>query len=707
MHASSERPAVRSTLASALARVRSGPPRRMLVVAALVAATALLAPAPYVASYASRDAVSPVGWDTPTYVWRTRVVAVYGADVLRFASPYAFHSNGANPDRPGLPVLGSLVSSFGVTPWHLMFVVPAVAAMASGLAGGVFALRVLREPTWAFPLYGLAVAWSPQLGVTANGYLDNLLVTGVLLAWVTVALAAARSGVGQRAAGQGADGRRPAIDADARHAELDPEAGHAAVDAAAAALLFAGALWIHWLFAVYVLVVLAVAVVAMALLERVQPRLRALRASSLWGIAGAAAASATVGAVALFLAPALPDWFSTKTRGEYLANLSKQVPYYDLAVTIPLAIAGAVALWFVGRRRPDARSRRRGLVLLAVWLVPLGVGGFVSNAGGSLPLQRLLAFSLPIAMLCAAAVTAGIRALLDRLPRPFGLAAGVVVACLGVWAAAASIGPTLARARPGPGAESLSRTRAVMRYVGETAPDRPFVVVVDGTRAGNDYRAIPALHLLRATAPAPLSLGVRIYVGDPRALLDGRPTTGRGAAFESTAALYWTRLTASDRANALALAMEPYYPHLHRVDRHGIGVSLADGVRVLRGPPPASTSTWRPSIVGGGTVALGVAVVALLLLVVGAGYGLTFTRSAGFALGLAPAFGIAALIGTGLLWSRLGLRLDGAPGIVAVLLAAAIGWTPELRRRRAEMRAGVHTSAATASTTRSTSSTEL
>src|SRR5215216_6358019 len=74
MHASSERPAVRWTLASALVRVRSGPPRRMLVVAALVAATALLAPAPYVASYASRDAVSPVGWDTPTFVWRTRVV---------------------------------------------------------------------------------------------------------------------------------------------------------------------------------------------------------------------------------------------------------------------------------------------------------------------------------------------------------------------------------------------------------------------------------------------------------------------------------------------------------------------------------------------------------------------------------------------------------------------------------------------------------
>ena len=48
----------------------------------------------------------------------------------------------------------------------LLFVLPAVAAIAIGGAAGAFAVEVLDEPRWSFPLYAILVGAS--LAVVAD-----------------------------------------------------------------------------------------------------------------------------------------------------------------------------------------------------------------------------------------------------------------------------------------------------------------------------------------------------------------------------------------------------------------------------------------------------------------------------------------------------------------------------------------------------------
>jgi hypothetical protein len=680
MYEAAERPA-RSRLRTA---------RRILlrptsVATVTIVLTAILAAAPYVSLYEHRGPVSPVGWDTPTYIWRTRIVDRFGADILRVASPYAFHSNTANPDRPGFPVAGSMLSSFGITPWLLAFAVPAISAVVCALAAGAFAVRILREPLWAFPVYGLALAWSAQLGVTANGYLDNLLVDGMLVAALTGALAAARV------------------------------EGHAFRGAAVVTgVLFAGATWVHWLFAMYVLAVLAATAVILLLVSRTRPRVATLPTTPAGRLAIAVGAAAAASVIAFLVAPALPSWFAGKSREGYLANLSNQLPYYRLAVTVPLAGLGAVAVARRGGRVEDVTSRRRALVCFAAWLIPPALGGILTATGASLPIQRLMAFTLPLPILGAAAFTAAIRwavhvrsvgrlSLDTSVRRVAAPLAAIVIVAVAIVAGWRTVRPTLAHARPGPSASDLERAHTVVHYLGRTARDRPFVVVVDGADAGSDYRAIPALHRLRAAAPAEVSLGIRIYLGDAQALLDGVRTPVGTSAFRRTARLYSSALDDETFRGGVAVAMAPYYPRMHALERAEVGTALTDDVRVVRGPPAAAAAAWRPAVVGGGTVAFDAAVAIVVLWVVGAGWSMALAGAHGTTeVALAPAVGIAVLIGTGLVWSGAGLPLHGPWGALACALAAAAGWAVEVRARRRRQ-----ASAARASSTRSTSSTVL
>ncbi len=95
---------------------------RSLAVTAVAAASSWL-----VLSYqvALRNAV-PIGADTPSHLWRTRIVHALGLRGLFGSSPFEYHANSANPDRIGLPVLGSLFgATCNVGPWRLMFVASA------------------------------------------------------------------------------------------------------------------------------------------------------------------------------------------------------------------------------------------------------------------------------------------------------------------------------------------------------------------------------------------------------------------------------------------------------------------------------------------------------------------------------------------------------------------------------------------------------
>jgi hypothetical protein len=157
----------------------------------------------YLQTYAAQGSSVPLGADTTTYIWRARVVGSMGLAALRGSSPFPFQANGANPDRVGLLVLSSVFrSTFGVGAWRLMWVLPAVTAVVVAGAAWAFA-RAQREPAWAAPVYAVLAAMSASFAVTARGYFDNLLASGMLLAVGAVALLAAdrRPGISGGAGG--------------------------------------------------------------------------------------------------------------------------------------------------------------------------------------------------------------------------------------------------------------------------------------------------------------------------------------------------------------------------------------------------------------------------------------------------------------------------------------------------------------------------
>jgi hypothetical protein len=620
-------------------RSRSARPVAILAAAATVVVTGCLAAAPYLALYAEHPSASPVGSDTPTYIWRTRLVASSGVDSLATASPFPFHANTGNADRPGSPTLGSLLSVAGVSPWRFAYLEPALAAAVLALAAGAFGVAALREPMWSFPVFGLAAAWSPQLAVTANGYLDNALVDGVLVAAAAAALAAAA-------------GRRWI---------------------AAAIALLVGAWWIHWIFAAFVLtVVAALAVVELprAIASRRRTPIRRSPAARLAAILGG---SLLGSGIATVLAPAVPMMFAEKTRAGYTENLSRQAPYFRIPIFGAAALAGSAALLAEPRDRPP---RRRALVFLAIWLLPSIAGWVLYQAGSAIPIQRLLGFALPLPLVGAEALVALLR-LGARFARTVGALVGAaVVAAALLWSGTVAWA-ALERTAPVVEADVLARTQVAMRYLARVAGDRPIVFVADGKKPESDFGGIPAFRRIRMSAPAALVPRIAVYVGTPDELVRDRPSTRPGdPRFDAVSALYWRHLRGVIAHDPIVVAMAPYYSKTAGLVHRGAGTELVEGLAVVRGPaPPASYRTGSPSIVTASTLIGAAARSLLLLLVVGAGWAVaTAAGSVIERAGVAPALGVVALVASGIAWSRVGGSLVGGQGVAAVAVATAAGW---------------------------------
>ena len=106
------------------------------------------------------------------------------------------------------------------------------------------------------------------------------------------------------------------------------------------------------------------------------------------------------------------------------------------------------------------------------------------------------------------------------------------------------------------------------------------------------------------------------------------------------------------------------------------GVELAPGVEVLAGPPlPPSFEPPAPFHVGWTELLLASALALVVLAAVGWGWVRSVLDVSGLAaFGLAPAFGVAAIVLVGTAASRLGLSLGSGGGWLIVLAAAASGW---------------------------------
>jgi hypothetical protein len=598
---------------------------------ALLFLTIVLTASIYLSIPIGQQSVVPSGADTPAHLWRAKVVAAGDLRALFDASPQAFQ---VNPDRVGLPVLSSLVAGLGISPWRLMFVLPALAAALLAAAGWAFA-RAAEEPRWAAPLFALALAGSVPFALTTKSYLDNALVDGLIVA--------AAAGL------------------------LFVASDRAAVIVTAS--LIAGGVLMHWPVA---LVFWAIAILFGVLLI---PGSR-VASGPLWTsrparVFGAATAGIVAGGLPLLFTPGanLPD----RGTGRFFeGNVERLLPRYRIpGILAALGLAVAVA-----RRK----ERRNVLLLLVAWLVPLAIAGVAFLVGASLPLMRFFGMTLAIPLLIAILVTALVEWMSGR-PRSWRR---VVLVALAAAVAVGTVGATMLLARDVVGGAVPSITPA------ERAVVRPALAYADAARADALVVIAPkdpgrAFRRVRMLAPAGLIPRIGVFNGTPQELFeragseDGTeiPEGLSGPALKnamiSTDAV---RLMQAD--GAIVVGLRPFLDD-PRSFSSGPGISaIADGVYLVqRGDDrPADVDIAVPPLEPAvpSHLILDAIVAFLALLVTGVGWSWALVPAASdVRLALAPAIGLALSLILGTVLGLWGVALGGAGGVTMLAFVAATG----------------------------------
>ena len=591
----------------------------------------------FLSLYTTHHQVVPVGSDTAQYMWRAKLVQSGGLDALRPAVP---RPNKSNADRPGYPILAAIGRAVtGVTPFQLAYIAPAILAVVIGLAGAALAREALREPAWAFPAYAIFVGASVNVAVTGNGYIDNLVVDGILLAAALAALLVV-------------DGR-PSI--------------------AGAIFLIAGAAATEWTFAVFFLaLVIGAAVLLVPESIRVRRGGAGILATPTARLTALVVGAGAFAAGAFALVPAWRGLPSGVRHSGELRKLRYQLPSYRIPWVAPASAAGAAAVAALPPRAPRLRS----LVLLGIWALSPIPAAYLLHHGHNIPAQRILGFALAIPLLAAAAFVGLARFASAKLwwaGRALGalvllaaMSGGVFLARQAWWTRQQMMTPS-----------DLRSVELAGRYVATTPPGRPVVFVVE--KPGAPSRAIiPSFRRLRAFVPGVHVGDVYVYPGSVADALAGRPTydpTDKGQNAASN--LSWPGLRPVFRRNPIIVILGVYnidYEHIQEDHPNWI---VGPGIAVARGPRPTQriqgvhvTLPLPTSTLVGKTVA-----VLLLLFMAGLGWAVALlpggwlTRS-----GSAPAFGVAGLALAGLVADRLGFRLIGGSGIAIAAVSTAAGW---------------------------------
>ncbi len=610
----------------------------VLAVVATAAASAWL-----IVSYQVSRAFSvPIGVDTPSHLWRSRIVHALGMRGLFGSSPFEYHANSANPDRIGLPVLGSVLGSVvNVGPWRLMFIASALSAAVLAFAAWAVA-RATAEPKWAAPIYAAVVAVSLPFAVTARSHLDNALVDGLLVAAAAVAIRLAR--------GEGG--------------------------VWAGALLGTGAVVMHWPIGL-----LFVGVLGLYALTLVPAAVASHRTGTPWLATPAArvgfmtALSGGFGLGALVLTPGA-HVFSTAEREPFLSNLHRTLPWYRLPQTLPVAALGAVLLWFQGPRL----RRRHALWLYAAWTFPIAAGALLFALGRALPVVRLLAVALPIPLLCAAAGVGLIR--LAASPR------GIAGSILAVVAAAVVLGGIGLQARTArdsfEGTQPMVRTlelepiRAAIAYLTTSAPDERAVFVVQREDdAESDFGMIPAFRRVRAFAPGWYAARIATYLGDPSGLFAGVATHRPDVpGYDETSDIYWGLLQPWLPDDPVVMVLRPFHDGYRALVKAHPDAEIAPGVMLLRGPEPAPSFSPPAPLTppSGQDLIRWIAVSFAVLLVAGIGWSFGLLRLPwSDRLAFAPAIGLAVLVIAGFAVGYGGaLTREAGRGMFAGV--AVLGW---------------------------------
>ena len=623
-------------------------PAWMRPAAAVATVVGLIAP-PIIAAYAflsfTARAASNVPWgpDTPSHLWRSKVVSALSLSKLFDSSLYTLTSTSTNPDRVGLPTLTAVLrGTVNVGPWRVMFIAPALAAAVVAFAAWALA-RALREPLWAAPIYALGVAVSVPMAITGRAHLDNALADGLLVALAAVAL-------------------RVSLD----------EPG-----VVAGILLLAGAVLMHWVIGS---VMVAVVGIFAGLLLPIS--WRAYRDGGAWWKTPAARmAAVTAGGTAigwglLLLTPGA-HVFSTSSGSLYRLNVKRLTPRYRLPCAFPLAAGGVVATWFAKPTLPH----RRGLLLWVAWMIPVAGGALLYARGSNVPVMRLVAIAFPIVFLIVAVLVAMVR-LAARTPGfwryPAVIIAVAVVVVSLTWEAKNSrtvFGQNL----PMTTVEQTTSIRTAMSYVSQVDPQGEIVFVVDMPKEAADGLGF-SFRRIRAFAPGPLIPRTSIYIGDVAHLMAGQPTPfPEKAGYTTISQEVWATLQSRMSSDAIVLVMQPFArTEYSALAAQGTATNLGDGVFLVQGPPPPAGFTVAPQLAPPSLrlLARNTALAFLLLLIAGLGWSVGLLPGLGRLeyVALAPAFGMSILVAVGVAVGLMGAVLSGTGGIVLTVLVALAGW---------------------------------
>ncbi|HXJ64122.1 MAG TPA: hypothetical protein VNN79_10240 [Actinomycetota bacterium] len=624
-------------------------PPRWLTPALTVLALAAVAGV-YLWLYGAHAVRVPVGYDTPKYVWRARLVAAQGMHALSNVP----HGVSVAADRPGYPVLVALWSAtLGAGPFRLAMIVPAVTAVMIACGAAGFAGACLLRPGWQRPLFALAVGASPFVALMAGGHADNLLLSVVAMAAAAAVLMAAA-------------GERTIV---------------------ASALLLGSGAAIHWNFALFVAAMIGVLCLALWPESR-----RARRDGGPWSrtpvvrVAGAVGAGAAVGAVALLLAPASPSLPGLSRHG-FLVKLKKALPWIWWPVVVPAAVVGGIAIG--GDARRDRRPWR-ALVFLLIWAAGAVVAVVALEVGASSPAHRVLEFALAIPILAAAGVlaaAAGLAAFARQragAARMFARATAVAIVLAAAVGTVAVATTAWDQSRPSIRDPELQQIRTAAEYVDSQPDGRPVVMLVDTGSGRPDVDAVLADHWLRLSVAPDRITGVAIYLGDLDRFLAGEPTVRGQSRFDLASRRFLVGTRGMLAANPSVIVLSTLDRSFAALAAGRPGSEVAPGLAVIRGPLPAAelraaSLPGRPPFVLLVLLAAGALAVAA---VAGGGWA-RMLLPAGSRAWLAPAMGVATLVLAGTAADAAGFRLQGPGAVALVAVVACAGWlTAAVRTRR-------------------------
>lgn len=600
-----------------------------------------------------RDLVVPPGVDTPAHLWRAKLVAATDLTSLFDSTPHDFQ---INPDRVGLPVVASVLSGVGVTPWRLMFIIPALAAALLGSSGWAFA-RAVGEPRWAGPIYAIAVVMSVPFALTTKSYLDNALADGPIVA--------AAAGLLLVAAGPGAG--------------------------VMTAFLLAAAILMHWavggMFAAIGLVF------AMFLLPESISRRRAgspWSTTSVGRVTAAVGGGLAIGALPLLATPGgnIPD---TGTGRHFHGNVRRLFPHYRF--TLSVAAVGLVTVAAgIGRK---VERRHHALLLMAAWLLPLSLAAALYVAGADLPLMRFLGVTFPLPLLTAALLTTIVAAasrIGDRRRIPLlAVAAAFVIASLAGLAAVSE--DLINSSRPSISPDELDPIRSAVAYAQQV--DASALVIVVSDDPGRAFRRV------RMLASARLIPRTGVFMGTPEDLFEradaiggAAPPQGLEGAELKNALISADAVTRMRSPGAVALALRPFLVDPASVASDPAHEEIADGVFLLgdgrRGESPSGTIgplVGSISAPPAGGLIRDLVTAFVVLLVAGIGWALAFVPAPlDVRIALAPSLGLAGVLLVGTVSGLAGIPLGASAGVLLLSSVAATGGLFALVRRDRPLR---------------------